>query len=318
MMKPLVFIFKSTVTFLGIGVLLYFVDWQVLWDTLTRVDPSMLILVTGIILFNLWLCSLKWMLLSNIISHSYKLRQFYKAYLVSSFFNNFFPSTVGGDTFRGFDFYKNNDVSKSEAAVPIVVDRITGLLILCGLGGLCALWLAIKQPDELSQSTLLVGVIGVFTASVFYIIIRLSKLSILSTKLAAVVNVLNQFKTYIKLYKSQPNVFSAAIVVGISFHLIVFFSRLILYLSLGVEVDFFHIGMVTMLSTLLATLPISLNGIGVLEVSFAFFMTYYNIPYEESVAVVLINRFLLMTTTLVGGMVWLLSSDKKTKKAKAF
>lgn len=311
MKKPL--FFKSLVTILGIGVLLYFVDWQILGNTLTQIDPLILLLVMGIIVFNLWLCSLKWMLLSKIVSHNYKLSQFFKVYLIGSFFNNFFPSTVGGDTFRGFTFYRDNKTSKSEAAVPIIVDRITGLLILCVLGGLCALWLAINQSDKLSQSTLVVGLISVLMLLLFYIFAHISKIWLQSKKIALAIKKIDKLKIYVDLYKRQIEIFFIAIVIGMSFHLIVFLSRSILYLALGVNVDFLYIGMVTMLSTLLATLPISLNGIGVLEVSFAFLMTYYDVPYEQSVAIVLINRFLLMAATLVGGMFWLFCSEQKAK-----
>ena len=52
-----------------------------------------------------------------------------KSFLVGSFFNQFLPSTVGGDASRAYDSYRLGN-KKASAMTSVVVDRLLGLLAL--------------------------------------------------------------------------------------------------------------------------------------------------------------------------------------------
>ncbi|MCP4146460.1 MAG: flippase-like domain-containing protein, partial [bacterium] len=75
------------------------------------------------------LMSLRWkILLSAQDAHS-SFGQLFKYYFMASFFNNFLPSTIGGDTVRVMEAKKLTGNTTTSVMV-VLIERLTGLLAL--------------------------------------------------------------------------------------------------------------------------------------------------------------------------------------------
>jgi hypothetical protein len=63
-----------------------------------------------------------------------------------------------------------------------------------------------------------------------------------------------------------------------------------------------------MLSTLIANIPISINGIGLMDGSFIYLISKFGVDYDAAIIVMLIQRGLTIAVSLFGGIFYL--SDK--------
>lgn len=98
MRKSLISIFKITVGLLLMFIIFTKVEWSVFISTIKRINPIYIYINTILFFFpGVWLSVLKWEKLLKIQEINVPFKQLYLYYLIGTFFNNFLPSTVGGD-----------------------------------------------------------------------------------------------------------------------------------------------------------------------------------------------------------------------------
>jgi glycosyltransferase 2 family protein len=68
----------------------------------------------------------------------FEFRTLQKYYFIAMFFNNFLPSTIGGDSYRVIKTM-HNPRSRSSAVIAVLMERLTGLAALLLLGYLGAI-----------------------------------------------------------------------------------------------------------------------------------------------------------------------------------
>ncbi|HMB69388.1 MAG TPA: lysylphosphatidylglycerol synthase transmembrane domain-containing protein, partial [bacterium] len=131
----------------GLGALVWLVsriDFGLARSTLASADPGWLAMAVagqlGAKLF--WL--LRWNVLLVSTGNGRPLTRLLHWILVGLFFNNFLPSSVGGDVARGLGLARDG-VPRATAAASVVLDRLIGMLALCAMavvGGVLgrALW----------------------------------------------------------------------------------------------------------------------------------------------------------------------------------
>lgn len=83
----------------------------------------------SLIFAGLLLMSYRWMLLLKVYSRDLRLRELFTYYLMASFFNNFLPSTIGGDSLRVFKSQKIMGKTAKSVTV-VIIERLTGLVAL--------------------------------------------------------------------------------------------------------------------------------------------------------------------------------------------
>src|SRR5690606_18422664 len=95
----------------------------------------------GILIALVFVSAYKWRLLLSIHGVEYSTLRLSRYYFVALFFNNFLPTSIGGD---GYRIYKtiNNGRSKASAIIAVVMERVTGFGTLLALGAGAAVLLA--------------------------------------------------------------------------------------------------------------------------------------------------------------------------------
>jgi uncharacterized protein (TIRG00374 family) len=88
-------------------------------------NPSLFLacLCANILLY--LLLSYRWQLLLNVLTLKVPIQKLYGAYLIGVFFNNFLPTSIGGDMVRGLDLYRHTKKGK-EIVVSVLVERVLG------------------------------------------------------------------------------------------------------------------------------------------------------------------------------------------------
>lgn len=300
----LIFFVKLIITSAICIVILSAVNWRTVVQGLNSANPILLFSVFWLMLLSVTISTYKWQLLLSIHNIHIEFRKLHGYYLTAMFFNNLLPSTIGGD---GYRIYKTLDksTSKSCAVIAVLVERITGLLALLCLGYVGGIVGYISYQDALSKLMVILG-----TASLGFGIFGL----ILLYKLNLVSWLLNHknFPKIIKTLLSRLNDYQKnrkktifTIILSFIFQLHSLFFMALTLLAFGQEISMFNLAVAVALTNTIAVLPISINGLGVMEGSFIYLVGRYGVSSELSILTMLTFRAFLIPISLLGGLIYL-------------
>ena len=223
-----------------------------------------------------------------------------KQYFVASLFNNFLPTSLGGDGVR-FVMASDCGLSKSEAGVLILLERVIGFYALVTISMTSALFWS-PPPN-------------VFTLVIWLFVLYSGLMTIL-------------FFDVFGLARRTTNRHLEALRVAFArcqrkhVALTATFALSLLYQFISVSVSYYvatAIGVKLSITVFLTfvplvwcftMIPISLGGIGLREVSFAYLFSLVGIPKEDSLIVSLATYLTLVISGTIGA-VFLLFGTKK-------
>jgi uncharacterized membrane protein YbhN (UPF0104 family) len=253
----------------------------------------------------------RWRLLLRVQTVHVSFATLTKSFLVATFFNNFLPSNIGGDVVRIADTAPAAG-SRTRAATVVLIDRGMGLLGLALIAALGATLVERFRPIDLgpvSPGLLWLGFAAgaVFAAPALLnpegFTRLLSPLRVLhaewiDVRLARLTDSLSRFR---ETPAALASCFAGAIVVQailVAFYLAV--AR-----SMRIPVGFAELALVVPISFIVQMLPVSMNGLGVREATFAFYFTRFGLPIESGVLVSFVGAAVIMLFSLSGGAVYL-------------
>ena len=293
--------------------LLQRIGLQNFWNQLRSADAGWLLF--GLVIFTVSnvLGALQWHLLLRATGVRLPYGQTLRYYFIGLFFNNFFVSNMGGDFFRLY--YISKSAKNGAAAVSTVfLDRFLGfsmLTVLAVLGGLY--WMGIQGMGKIWP--VLLALLALWAGLLLVLFNRnLGKLlhGVLSwfvpekflTKLTAVYNLINEFNQRKK---------TMLLLIGIS--LVIQLSRVSIHFiagrALGVHVSFLAFMVFVPLIALLASLPISIGGLGVREQSGVLLFQRVGVPMQQVVPMELLAYVLTILASLPGMVFYLITGSGK-------
>ena len=303
---------KFAFGFVLLAFLLYFVDWRQSVVLLLQLAPTPALLALLILPSCIFLSSLKWNILLRAQSLFLSLITLIRCYWIGTFFNNYFPSTVGGDIIRLT--IMRNIGRLSEVSASIVLERLTGLFVLLCLSALGLL----MRPQYLESVKLLsilwfiiVGIsTGLTLVVIFrqYIIGRLNRISSFENDfIGGIFAKFKKFIVSIAHYENKINSLILALIISLPFYGLTIIFQFLLFVSLGLHISFWEVFFIAPLILLVSIVPISINALGLSEGAFVVFYTQVGLSPEEALAAALLRRFFHLLISLVGGIFWLSS-----------
>jgi hypothetical protein len=228
-------------------------------------------------------------------------------YLVGYFYNNFLPTAIGGDIMRGYEATRKLG-SPYKVFSSIVVERIMGLLAALTIA---LFFLLIVQPPKPLWLLVLGLNAAAWVGTLLLIMPRKTSMTdrFLHRLPAAVQSKLIGIVTAIREYRNNPSLLGKSFLVAILYQ-----GSLILVCWTGAHLA--GIKAIPMLGYfvfvpivwVVALLPISLNALGVNEVSFAYFFSLLGAPKEQGILVSLILFGTTLMSSTVGGVLWGIAS----------
>lgn len=261
--------------------------------------------------FNILVRSYKWHLLLKVQGANVSLLKIQNLSYMSLFYNNFFLGSIGGDAFR---IYKTLGYSNSKggAASAVIMERATGLvmglLLVLAIGG--GLVFEIRTFVTINQlATLLL--IGLIAGLAFYVILTFSGQLTNSTILDNMPKfkiVAEELIAGIQLYRSHHMTILLTLILSLLYH--IGNSVAVYYFTLAATagVSLIHLLIITPLVALLVMIPISINGLGVQEGSYVFFLTKIGVTGHIALIVAVLARLTLLIFSLIGGLLLLIHS----------
>src|SRR5919108_2787652 len=99
--RVLTFVAKISISAFFLVYLFNAVHWEEVWTHVKHADPIYLLLYLVLGFFGVLISSLKWLVLARCHRMSPALSYLVSLYLFGYFFNNFLPTSIGGEVDRG-------------------------------------------------------------------------------------------------------------------------------------------------------------------------------------------------------------------------
>ena len=311
--KRLIVAAKLSMTVLLLAIIVAAIEWPELLARFESISLTLAVVVLGIAFLNITISAFKWLVLMQPFQVAISMPTATRLYYVTTFFNNFLPGSVGGDAYRIFKVHKlaGNPVT---AVVPVFVERVSGLCVLAVLGTAGAAWHYSLHQDSVSLfgvllGTAIVGAIGSLLV-VAALKDRIISLAVLANR-KMLHRIVEKFLNGILLYRNQHRVIRMAIAITLLFYCLNILGRMLLVIAVDEHISVAALASVIMISAVIAMVPISINGYGLLDLSFIHLLTYHGVEYESSVLVMVMNRCVLFVVSLLGGLLYAFSLDAR-------
>ncbi len=311
---------KKCKTFLKVGIssflvflLVVNVDWVEVWGYIVGANIYFIIAYLFFYFFGILISARKWQLLAKFKKFQNKYSFYFKSYLLGTFLNNFFPSFVGGDTYRVYSLGK--PVKRiGESSTTIVADRVSGLVGIMILSIIFAL-LNYKLLIHNNIIVIIIFTLIVVTVGIFVAVL------LINTKFVQYfINFLPKFaQKYIKqLTKFRSNKISIkTLLYSFAFAFVgIAFANYLLFMAIGVEIEFYDFMSVIFLSSIISAVPISVGNIGVKEWAYVFLFGIFGVNPNAAVTVVILSRVLQMLVSFTAIPFYLQNKQSLEVKCK--
>lgn len=195
-----------------------------------------------------------------------------KLYLLGMFYNLFLPGGIGGDAYKGYIIKKTFAVDTKKAIAVLVLDRLSGLLLIALYTCILALVLQNSQVDDFKILFAIAIPLGI---AFFWFLNK-------------------KFFNYVLpvLWKSVG--YSALV------QLFQIISILFIMKALGIETNVIAYLFIFLISSIVSVIPLTIGGIGSREVTFLYGATLLGLDVNTSVSVSVLFFLITAIISLTG------------------
>ena len=296
-----------------ISFLIYHADWVSIKTQLVSLNLVMLSVVFILKITHFPISTYKWSKCLQIHEISYSFWVLQKTLCIGFFFNNFLPTSIGGDGYRIIKTFPQ-DGGKSRAVSSLLLERTIGLLVLMLLGLIGSVITVFRHESKLIKLYLIVGTI---LLCVFLIMLLLCTISYIKD---AVMNLLrlNKFEVIysnLRYIKAHRKILFDVITISLLFHLIAITGLFLLFKMFAVQTYYSDCAVIAALMGIVCILPISINGVGVAEGSLVFVATQVGIGLDQAIIVAFTLRATTLISSLFCGVIYLVDSNVRKPEA---
>lgn len=279
-----------------IAYLLLSTDLSKVLDILFRVNPLYFGVASLLIIVNYVFSSFRWkyLVLDSKISIMYMI----KLYFIGSFFNNFLPTSIGGDAYKIMKLGEKIG-SKTNSFTATFLERFIGMiaLLVISLYG----YLTFSNLNIMSFLTVfLLIILSLFAFLIFY-----PKFTFKPKLMLKVFNVLDKIHSSFMRYKKEPMLlgysFLASLVVQMSAIFTQYFVFKALDVTLPIDFSLFAFPIIFLSGY---AIP-SVNGIGSQEVLYTTFFSSIGVAASLCIASSFLYHISRLVVSLIGGILYL-------------
>lgn len=292
-----------------IGVLLWFADLRAAVEAFTQVAIAYFLLALLIKSLGLVIRAYKWQVLLRAHGVYAPLMALANYTYISMFFNSFFLGSLGGDAFRT---YRASALSQSvaNAASSVVMERVVGFfaaLVLVSAVGTAAALLHVGSASTellfhvLAASGLAVALLAVAVCAACLPIPAPRLLHRFPRVHNIVQNVIRSFR----IYGANRRILVHACGLSCLQHLVQGATVYAYVRATHGTVALFDVVFVSLCVGIIVMLPVSINGIGLQEVSLAYYLTSVGVSEPNALVVVVLARVSMLIFASIGALLFL-------------
>ena len=282
------------------GLLVYLsrrVSFPEIGSFLAQADRTLLAAALALYLAGQVVSALKWRRLAVAVGFRASPPRFIVYYFIGMFFNAFGFGTVGGDVVRAF-YLAGQGGRRGLALNTVVADRVSGLAVLLAI----ALGALVLFHDYDLPAWIYWGVIVLASA-------LLGGWRLLPRVLPVLLPRENRLRRLVEQdlapYWNDDRLLVDVGALSFLFHLSQIGVLMILTHALGLGVPWSYCFILGPLVNIMAAIPVSLNGLGVREGGYVFFLAHIGVARESAIAFALSWFAVVMLAGVAGGVVYL-------------
>lgn len=222
---------------------------------------------------------------------------------IGYFFNNFLPSSVGGDLVKAY-YSARNSKRKVESLSAVIADRAIGLVTLSLIGVVIVNFLKLENEN-------IRALIYIFFFSLMgslYVLFHKGSVRVLNRLLSKIRlgNVKEKLKLLyetILIYKGSKRLLFATIILSSLAQLVGVASMYLIARGLYLPISFGLLLVILPIVAVISMFP-SINGLGIREGAYVYFLSS-TIGRENALTYSLLNLLSLFFVSLIGGLVYL-------------
>jgi uncharacterized protein (TIRG00374 family) len=228
---------------------------------------------------------------------------------IGVFTGNFLPSSMGGDAFK-FAFLARAGYSKSVTGVSVVLDRLFNITATFMFLPFVLVTPGLFEFDARMQHMLPYWIVG----TLIFICVVIVVLGMVGRRIrrseppnpvdksmrGRLHRIAYRMTTILGNWLDHPWILVGAMILALLSMVFFFYAGWVLARGLDMDLTLITWFAIQACLSVLVFLPISLNGLGLQEVSMVYFMTHIGISEGKSLALALLMRVLVVLISLVG------------------
>ena len=307
MRKTLIRILKVVVSLGLLAYLVHRAGWAGMMAVFRSADTAGLALALLVYLATVVLISWRWQILLASQKVGISFGRLVRLYFIGFFFNNFLPTSIGGDIYRVLGAGRHSG-RRATVAASVLVERLMGMLAVSTLAILAAVVVVRQLADGGVQwLTLGFGVIMLTLMAVFFhrrtfgLAERLTRrISLwgLEGKLLRLYDALNMFK-------QRRSALLMVFFLSLAYQLLIVLFSFLVGRALGLAIPLRYFLLCVPFTVIISLVPISINGLGVRESGYVFLLAKIGYSGSQAVSLSLLIYGLSLLASVVGGIAYM-------------
>ena len=289
-----------------IVLLFYNIDWSHVLNNFNALSGWPVAVTLFVFIIQFPISAWKWKVSLRMHRLDFSFIYLQKILCIGFFFNNFLPSSVGGDAYRIIKTIPR-DGYKSRAVSAVLVERIIGLASLVFFGFLGGVIILLNESIFFVKSYVMMSVTGGATGLIFYILVKAGVFNIFFARLKEIEKLKILFHNVGHIWRN-PNMVYKIILISFLFQILAIIAISVLFDALGVEGGYEKYAFISAVVGLAVVLPLSINGIGIMEGALAVTAVQLGMGYNDAIIVAFTLRILVLPLSLICGIIYLIDS----------
>lgn len=272
------------------------------WQTLRQAELAWLAVGLLLVVASLVVSAWKWQLLLTALGLRVPFRLLFTSYLVGLFFNNFLPSSIGGDVARVHDIARHTGKGTAAAASVIGERLLAGLAL--GLTAAGALLFSLRSSAPVAGTV--AAVLVLFAALVGAIASARLRRRLGQRFPGLRQSIVGRVGGQMGGAFEDRRALLTVMALSLAFHATVVFLGWATFEAIGAPVSLAACFLFIPIISAIQLIPVSLNGLGVREGAYVFFFGSAGLGAPEAVAASLLFAILVGVVSLGGGAIFAL------------
>jgi uncharacterized membrane protein YbhN (UPF0104 family) len=288
---------------------MYNVEWESFLIHFKTLSVWTIVFVFIIYTVQFPLSAMKWKTALEIHQLEFSFGYLQKIICIGFFFNNFLPTAIGGDAYRVIKTMPKEGF-KSRAVSAVLLERIVGFAALLFLGFIGGVIMLRNEPNQLVLYYVFFCLAGGLIAVCLFILLRLGVFSSLLERIKNIKK-LEVLTHNLQHIWRTPGLLINIILASLLFQTLASIAISVMIDALGSDGGYAKYALMAAVVGLASVLPISINGIGVIEGAFVFSATQLGIGYNEALIAALMLRIIVVPLSLLCGLIYFWDSHQK-------
>ena len=293
------------------------VDLHTAFKYLMKANPIYFTLAYLSYMITVMIGAMRFYFSSHALGFNKKYFQLLQLNFVGAFFNNFLPTTFGGDALRGYYLKKGSHISMAKAVACIIYERYTGMVVLFWAASVVFILQSIGIISKSawcipSQLILFTHIGSIITIFLIPFLPQINKLFFGNANW-----IYKKIIEPVAVYWHDLKLMTRILVLSVLLQIFVLLCHIFIAMSLGIKIPLSYYFVFYPLTTIAGFMIPSLNGLGIREGTYIYFLSKVNIPNEQGLAFSICWLITLLITSFIGGLVYMFGDFRKHKSLES-